>query len=122
MKNPKKFLELAAKISRWHADRASTKSFHLAAVATRDDGAFVFAYNGSTDTRIDKAHAENRLTRKLDQGATVYVARTLADGSWGCSKPCPNCRRVLRRAKVKRVFYTIGPNEWGCLDFKNLSE
>ena len=36
---------------------------------------------------------------------TLYVARRRADGSLGCSKPCPNCLELARLAGVTRVRY-----------------
>lgn len=40
---------------------------------------------------------------------TMYVARRLADGTVGDSRPCANCLRLLRIAEVRRVwFYEAG--------------
>jgi deoxycytidylate deaminase len=38
-------------------------------------------------------------------GLTLYVARRRADGSLGCSRPCPNCLELARLAGVTRVRY-----------------
>ena len=40
------------------------------------------------------------------RGAVLYVARTMPQGHWGLSKPCPRCRQAIAAAGVKRVIYT----------------
>ena len=42
---------------------------------------------------------------KLSGHLTMYVARRLADGSLGCSKPCDNCVELCRLAGVRRIRY-----------------
>lgn len=114
MKNKvRKFLNVAAKIARLREDE---RNFFIGAVAIRADDVTVYAYNGAPKFPTPEHHCEARLCRKLDKGATVYVARTTADGRWAMSKPCPDCERALRRAKVRKVFYTVGPDEYGCLE------
>lgn len=114
MKNPRKYLKIAAKIARAKKD---DRNFFLGAIAIRDDDTIVSAYNGAPKYPTPQHHCEARLCRKLDKGATVYLARTLYDGSWANSHPCEDCLRTLRRACVKKVFYTIAPEEWGCIEF-----
>lgn len=106
-------LALAARIGRVKQDN---RTFYIGAVAIRSDDVMVAAYNGRAKDPTPEAHCEARLCRKLDRGATVYVARTVHTGEWGMSRPCEDCQRALRRVRVKRVYYTIGPNEFGCLD------
>jgi tRNA(Arg) A34 adenosine deaminase TadA len=113
MKNPRKLLNLAAKFARLYKDN---RTFALGAVALRSDDVMVSAYNGNPCLPEPRAHCEVRLIRKLDYGAVVYLARVTKNGQWANSKPCANCERALRRAKVKKVFYTSGPNEWGCFE------
>ncbi len=36
---------------------------------------------------------------------TIYVARKLADGSVGTSRPCDNCIRLLQVAGVNKVWF-----------------
>ena len=93
------------------------RNFCLGAVAIRNDDVMVFAYNGNSVIPDHKTHCEARLVRKLDKGATVYLARTTANGQWANSKPCPNCMRALRRAKIRKVYYTSAPNYWEALEF-----
>lgn len=113
MNKVRKFLNVAAKIARMRED---DRNFFIGAVAVRADDVTVYAYNGAPKYPTPEHHCEARIARKLDQGATVYVARTTADGKWALSKPCSGCERALRRAYVKKVYYTIRPNEYGCLE------
>lgn len=51
-------------------------------------------------------------------GSTVYVARVRRDnGKMAMSRPCRDCERVLRSRGVRKVFYTIGPKEYGVMEF-----
>jgi len=111
--NVKKLLQMAADYSNLRKD---LRTFRLGAVAIRKDDVMVYACNGNSQIPNPSAHCEARLVRKLDRGATVFLARTNALGQWACSKPCPSCQRKLRRAKVKKVYYTLGINEYGVLE------
>lgn len=53
-------------------------------------------------------HAEVAALRQVadPRGCTVYVARVMADGSAGLSKPCVRCEKYLIGAGVKRVVWT----------------
>ena len=106
------------KVAASHARRKDDgRHFKLGALGIRKDGVKVYAYNGyALGGRDPKAHCEVKLIRKLDQGATIFLARTTADGQWANASPCTSCRRALISAKVKRVVYTIGPNEFGIWD------
>ncbi len=110
----RKFLNVAAKMARIKEDN---RHFFIGAVAVRGDDVTVYSYNGNPKFPTPEHHCEARLCRKLDKGAIVYVARTTADGSWAMSKPCCNCERTLKRSMVKKVFYTIAPNQYGCIEF-----
>lgn len=112
MKNPRKRLTLAAKVARLGKDN---RSYCLGAIAFRSDDVMVSAYNGHSGCPEPTSHCEARLVRKLDQGATIYLARVTKNGQWANSKPCPDCMRALRRAKVKKVFYTLAPEQWASL-------
>lgn len=94
----------------------------VGSVGLRRDGVVVYASNGSpggvTVDRCPSAHAEAKLCRKLDWGATVYVARIRRDdGSLAMAKPCENCERLLRNKGVKKVLFTINENEYGVMEF-----
>lgn len=90
----------------------------LGAVGVRSDGIMVYSYNGCAENKKPEIHAEARLSKKLDVGATVYVARTRRDdGTIAMAKPCCHCENALRHRGVKKVFYTISESEWGCIEF-----
>lgn len=114
----KKLLKRAAKMSRFGVD--DKKTFYFAAIAIRGDDVTVASYNGNQKFPTPEHHCEARLVRKLDRDAIVYLARTTADGNWAMSRPCADCMRALRRARVKKVYFTIAPNEYGCINFRLL--
>jgi deoxycytidylate deaminase len=55
-------------------------------------------------------HAEvaaiRKLPRNILEGATIYVARLLANGSNGLSKPCSGCMMRIKKSGIKKVVYT----------------
>lgn len=58
-------------------------------------------------------HAEVRalLFSKLDlEGCIAYVYRELKDGTLGMAKPCAHCHDALKRAGIKKVYYTSQEN------------
>lgn len=92
------------------------RHFMLAAGAYRTDGAWVQARNGAVyGGPFCRAHAEHRLAMKLTRGCDVFVVRVKKNGSAGLAKPCPACQRRLKRAGVRRVFYTVENKEAGIL-------
>lgn len=109
---PAAYLALAAKF----APRSDVRQYRLAALGLRSDGAIVMSRNGPSLDEAAMCHAEARLCRKLDRGATLFVTRILGDGSWALARPCAGCLVRLRGKRVARVFYSIGPGEWGCLE------
>ena len=109
-----KYLDLAAKIA---MGGDNNKSYLLAAIVKRKDGAVVVSLNSLTITPQPAAHAEAKVLRKADAGCELYVARVLrASGDWACAAPCPRCQALIRARGVKRVYYTIAPNEYGVWD------
>ena len=118
MNKKKLMFRLAAQVAVAKKDR---RIFLLGAVGIRSDGTIVCTSNGSSNSVNERtkayppAHAESKLCKKLDNGATVYVVRVARDGSWVSSKPCPDCMRILKSSKVKVVHYTISNNEFGTI-------
>lgn len=109
------YFEIAANLARKKND-LDKRAYFIGAIAIRGDGTMVSAVNGSDTARNRQIHCEYRICKKIDHGATVYLARIgLSDGKFRIAKPCRNCRKVLRSKKVKKVYYTIGPNEYGVL-------
>lgn len=121
----KRFFEIAANIAVLRKDR---RSFYIGAVGVRKDGVYVAASNmavsmpDTTNSKgfFAKAHAEFRVSRKLDFGAEVYVVRIRkGDGKICNARPCKTCRNFLRKRGVKKVYYSIdehsGKIEYGTL-------
>lgn len=107
-----KMLNEAAHVA---AQKNDDRHFRVGSVAIRGDGTMVSAYNGAPKYPDRLHHSEGRLCRKLDRGATVYVARIRRDGELAMARPCNDCERALRRSYVKRVYYSISKTEYGCL-------
>ena len=94
------------------------RHYRLGAVGIRSDQAIVYACNGPSTQPEARAHAEFRLSRKLDKNSVVYVARVRRDdGKFALSRPCPSCLRMLGYKGVTRCYYTIEENEYGYVDY-----
>jgi tRNA(Arg) A34 adenosine deaminase TadA len=106
-------LNLAGEIA---IKRSDLRTFKLGAVGVRADGALVYARNESCEVPNRRAHAEYRLTKKLDCGAVVYVSRIKADGSFGLARPCPSCLKCMISKRVSKVHYSISNDEFGTID------
>lgn len=97
--------------------------YHVMSMGLRRDGTIVYSSNGAAvfppaeRLVVKVAHAEQRLARKLDKGAEVYVVRLTRDGEMALARPCPSCQTVLKARGVRRVCYSIGPREFGVLKF-----
>lgn len=112
--NPKRLLDIAtgAALSRL----AQCQKWKLGAAGIRKDGVLVTSFNGNPKEPEWTAHAESRLCKKLTPNSVIAVVRVGQGGEWQLAKPCPSCQRCLKRVGVKRVYYSIAPNEYGCLD------
>lgn len=53
-------------------------------------------------------HAEVAAIRRVryTEGATMYVARVLRDGTAGLSRPCSDCEKAIKDAGIKKVVWT----------------
>lgn len=118
--NPDKYLEPTADIPRTRIKRGKSQGpYNFGAVGIRADGLVVSPYNvGLPTVRCPEGHAEIRLSKKLGSGAVVFVARVKDDGTWTMGKPCKACETKLRNLRVRKVFYTIGPKEYGVMDLE----
>ncbi len=108
--------QLAATFSLKSKDR---RTYILGASAKRGDGVIVVARNEPVRSPIASAHAEARLSKKLDYGATVFVVRIVypwINPEFRLAKPCDACFRQLRLKMVKRIYYTTGPSSWSFID------
>ena len=96
--------------------RRDKRSHFVGAIGVRADGTRVASYNSPAPMKEPSIHAEARLSRKLDVGATVWVARMSCNGHLAMAKPCPRCEKALRLRGVRRVIYSTGPESFECLD------
>lgn len=110
-----KYLELATRIAQDGIDEQKNAIF--GAVAVRRDGLIVCSKNVRTKEPHKAAHAEARVLTKAGFGATLYVVRINRKGEWSLAKPCLNCEVFLKNKKCDRIYYSIAPNEYGCLTF-----
>lgn len=116
----RRMLMMAAEIALENPVRKDNRTYRLGAVGVRNDGVIVVAKNLAAPNVVPTHHAEARLVRKLTPNSVVWVARiSRATDEWTMSKPCENCQGRMRAAGVRRVVYTIAPNEWGTLLFEN---
>lgn len=112
------YLEIAGQTAR-KRNKEDKRTYLLGAVGIRSDGVMVKSFNGSTVYPVPAAHAEQRLSRKLNVGSVVYVARIrMGDGKFALAKPCKNCQNVLRSRGVKRIYYTKNSKEFGIIDLQ----
>lgn len=105
-----KNLHLAAKVA---LKDKSKKKYYLGAVAKRQDGTIVKSHNSRTRVPVASAHAEMKVLKKTGKKGILWVARVLADGSWGMAKPCKNCQGMIKNMDVLKVYYTISDGEYG---------
>lgn len=111
-------LALAADVARNNPKKLDNRSFCLGAVGLRNDGVIVTAKNIASSNVAPDHHAETRVIRKLTPNSTIWVARVLrSTGEWSISRPCSGCQLRMKSAGVKKVVYTIGPDEWGVIEF-----
>jgi len=110
-----KAFELAGKVANLKEDQ---RVHRLGAVGIRSDGVIVAAPNAPAPDVTPAVHAEARLSRKLDKGATVYVVRVSNDPvfKYKLARPCPSCQNHLRKRRVERVYYSISDTEYGVME------
>lgn len=114
------YFEIAGKLTTKKDDR---RAFLLGAVALRRDGTLVSAINSMSIEPEPSAHAEFRVAKKCDIGATVYVARVrLLNGEFAKSRPCKTCRAMLINRGIEKIYYTIDHHSYGVINFKKNTE
>jgi deoxycytidylate deaminase len=72
----------------------------------------VFSY-GSNDNQGNCAEtlAIRKAPSKLMRGATLLVCRVNSSGSFGMSKPCIRCRKLIVKSGISKVIYST-PDGW----------
>jgi len=107
---------LAATVASETYSKHDNRSFLLGAVGMRNDGVIVSSRNIAATDVTPSAHAEARVVKKLTCDSIVWVARVGKKGDrWALARPCSSCQRRMKTAGVKKVIYTIAPNEWGTI-------
>ena len=116
-------LRMAAKA----AEQSGHDKFRHGAVLVKGGSILNIAANSDNHTSFGQRfrsspgrathHAETAcvlgIERGTTQGATIYTARVNKSGEWKMSKPCSMCHEVMKFVGIRKVVYTIGPNEWG---------
>ena len=111
MNRVNKYFRLAKQV----AERGGVlRQFRLGAVGIRTDGAIVTASNVSSRVPERRAHAETRVTRKLNYGSEVFVVRILRNGMLAQARPCSRCQAAMRQRGIS-CYYSISDCEWGKL-------
>ncbi|MDD5098587.1 MAG: hypothetical protein PHD31_02645 [Candidatus Pacebacteria bacterium] len=109
-----KYFKLAVNIA---LKRKNNRHYYLGAVGIRNDGKIVMASNIPNQERNVQCHAETRLSRKIDIGTVVYVARVNKSGNIILNaKPCAGCMKHLKSKGAIEVYYTISNFETGRIE------
>lgn len=85
-------------------------------VAKASNRKFPMSYGAGA---IYSQHAETSTINKCNKsivGGSVYVVRINKQGRLANSKPCTNCELAMRKAGIKKVYYSISPEEYGVLN------
>lgn len=111
-----KKLKEAVKLAHLSKTKRTRQTYHLCAIAKRQDGTYTHAINNPAQFPARHLHAEYKVLMKSGRGVeTMWVGRSLADGKWGMAKPCKFCMSIIKNMGVKTVYYTISENEYGCI-------
>lgn len=117
MNQIEKYFTLARKQALKGDCKNAIRRYRLGAVGVRSDGAVVVSSNVPTRQPARNAHAEARLTKKLNFGSRVYVVRVTARGSLGLARPCRQCQAAMRLRGVSRCYYSISDKEYGVIEW-----
>ena len=107
-----KYFKLAAQAA---IKKDDNRHYRLGASACRKVGTTVTSCNGPSPVPNREMHAEWRISKMLDYGATVYVVRVLANGDYGMAMPCQSCIKAMKSKRVKKVYFTADKDTFGIL-------
>ena len=104
-------------------------SYRIGACLTRGDEILEVRHNSYKThpylaklTKYPFLHAESHclLAHGIDNcdGTTIYVVRTLRDGTPANAKPCDVCQGIMLDVGVKVCYYTQDQNSIGVMRFK----
>jgi tRNA(Arg) A34 adenosine deaminase TadA len=116
MSHVNRYFRLARQVATKGDTHEVSRQYRLAAVGIRTDGTIVASSNVPHRTPEPRAHAEARLTKKLDWGSTVYVVRIQSDGRLATARPCKKCQNAMRLKGVRRCYFSVSENEYGVLE------
>ena len=114
MTKVERYFRLAAKVA---ANGDELRQYRLGAVGIRSDGVIVTSSNTRCRQPQRQAHAEARLSRKLNRHSVVFVVRILQNGGFAMARPCLSCQKVLRGRGISRIYCSIRESEYGVIDF-----
>lgn len=117
MNKTQKYFNIAKKSAESGDSKDADRKFRIGAVGIRREGTIVVSNNISTRTPHRGAHAESRLTKKLNSGSVVYVVRIARDYRFLNARPCNKCKQSMALRGISRCYYTISDNEYGIIDF-----
>jgi len=117
MQQTKRFFKLAKQIAKLGDSKNVFRKYRVGAVGIRRDGTIVGSSNIPCFIPESKAHAEARLTKKLDVGSVVYVVRIDAKGGFRLAKPCRRCEAKMAAKGVRKCYYSIENDKYGSIKF-----
>lgn len=117
----RKMFKIAKEVAKSGDCTDAKRRYKLGAVGLRTDGVIVASSNITTREPRKEAHAEYRVCQKLDVGSTVFVVRIGEKNKLRLSRPCPNCRMMMKNCGIRRCYYSIseedGKVEFGIIYF-----
>jgi tRNA(Arg) A34 adenosine deaminase TadA len=105
------YLAIAAE----NAGKKDGRHYRLGCLGIRADGTIVYSRNLRTFDKNPRAHAEARISRKLDYNAEVFITRVDRLGYWRNARPCMDCLKALKQKRIKRICYSISNLEYGII-------
>jgi deoxycytidylate deaminase len=94
-------------------DWPGVSNYFVVAVIAKRSRVVSFGYN-KPQTHPKSKHEYKMLHAEMDaifrsreslKDSTIYVVRTLNDGTYGCSKPCEACAIHIAEAGISSVVY-----------------
>jgi len=118
-----RFIRLASKVAefsqhpRYRLGAVIVKGSSILSIGVNKLKTHTLQNNSYTGQKAKSIHAELSaiigLSKKQLNGSTIYIARILANGDYGLSKPCASCRILLVEVFVKKAVWTT-PIGWDC--------
>lgn len=123
MERDERFINYAlfiAKLSKHRRHKVGaiiTKGSRILSVGINKVKTHPLQHNTHTKKHGKSIHAELSailgLSTNQRRGSTIYVARLLADESYGLAKPCSYCMALIEEVEIKKVVWTISKRRDG---------